>query len=176
MPRLKFRQKNRKPEVRFIQLELLPYLRQIGCDVEIIESKAVWSPSAKRYLKGMSEPGHSDIAGNLPNGMAIYVEAKSPLSKITPSKLRDDQWVFLMRKINTNAFAVVVNNVEDLHEMLCHWTGLVEENKLAQAREYLVSKLPKKRGLIIPFFQRPQIDVSLFDRGAKLSDVLSEIE
>jgi hypothetical protein len=104
---LKPKRKNGKPElaVRSACMEWLR-LHKFGCHV--VESKAVYSKSAGRYLSGQTTAGFSDITGVTPSGLGCFIEVKR---KGARSTLKAHQRYFLISKIELFAFAVCVDSV-----------------------------------------------------------------
>lgn len=127
------RKKNTKPE-KEVERHVLEWLRVNNFDVNIVESKAVFNPKIGRYLSSMSTPGMSDVIGNDRNGKAVYIELKAK-GKI--NTLRENQFEFLKRKILTNCFAVVIDDVEKLSKYYNHWISL----SIQAGREYLLELL-----------------------------------
>lgn len=124
---------NNDPENQVVG-EMLDYLRSINCSVHVFEAKSTYSPEMQRYISQSITPGHPDIAGNFPNGLAIYVEAKAP-SKL--KTLRPKQYDFLVNKISTNCFAVCVDSVSLLEK------HIEEFRKSDNRKKYLLSVLPE---------------------------------
>lgn len=131
-PRLK---KNAKPEA-VVETQLLAYMRGLGWSMDKVEAKAVFSKKANRYLRGPAAPGFSDLVGNMPDGRAVFVEVKAPGRR---SSLREEQRVFLSEKIGTNAFAVVVDSVARLEELLAGF------KRSSSPKAYLLNALPIKQ-------------------------------
>jgi len=134
-PRPKRLVKNNKPEADLVQ-QLLAHLRANGWSVHCVEAKATFSASAGRYLHGQTVPGFPDICGNMPDGHSCWIEVKA---KGRRSTLIDDQREFLLDKIATNAFAVVVDSIELLENFTIEW------KKSAAKKAYLLRALPPKR-------------------------------
>ena len=107
-----------KPE-KITEVEVLAMCSQLGFDVSVIESKATYSKNLERYTKSKSAPvGISDIVGNDDRGMAVYVELKA---KGKLSTLRPAQKIFLLRKIQSGCFAVVVDSADLLFDLYSQW-------------------------------------------------------
>lgn len=132
--------KNQKPE-KDVEAEVMTWLSANQFDCHVVESKAVYSYSAGRYLHGQTNPGFSDIVGNDANGMAVFIELKA---KGRRSTLRQKQKAFLKKKIASNCFAVVVDSAELLATTYKEWSKLrADSPKTSQF--YLFDQLPKKR-------------------------------
>jgi hypothetical protein len=107
-----------KPE-KITEVEVLAMCNRLGFDVSVIESKATYSKNLERYTKSKSAPvGISDIVGNDDRGMAVYVELKA---KGKLSTLRPAQKIFLLRKIQSGCFAVVVDSADLLFDLYSQW-------------------------------------------------------
>lgn len=128
--------KNERPEA-VVVLDVLNFFQTHGCSVERVESKAVFSRSAGRYLRGQTTPGFSDIAGVMPNGRALYIECKAP-GRI--NTLRPEQLLFLIQKAKLNAFVAVVDSVHRLQSLIDSWyLQPTDEAK----QKFLIESLPK---------------------------------
>lgn len=92
----------------------MKWLDQNGFSCHVVESKAVYSHSAGRYLGGQTSVGFSDIVGVTPNGIAAFIEVKAPgrLSTAKPHQI-----AFLLSKAKLGAFAVVVDSVDLLERV-----------------------------------------------------------
>lgn len=111
--------KNDDPEKRFVK-QLLEYLRNQGFSAEVVESKAVYNPRIGRYLSSQTTPGHSDISGTDPDGIAVFIECKALGKRAT---IRINQYEFLIDKIEKNAFAICTDSIEHfkcLYQMFKH--------------------------------------------------------
>lgn len=128
------KRKNNTPELDFIANELRPYLISQNIDYDVIEAKSTFSEATMTYTSQAVVPGYPDISGNFSNGLAVYIEVKAPGKRRT---LRPDQREFLIRKINSNAFASVTDSVE-------HLDDLIKRFKISKDRkELLLKDLPK---------------------------------
>lgn len=136
----KVQKENGTPEGA-VQKEVLDWCKQRGFDISVVESKAVYSRSAGRYLRGQTEAGFSDLVGVSPNGRAVFIELKA-LGK--RSTLKPHQYDFLLRKIKLFAFAVCVDSVRSLDDAFNTWSNLIHDNP-DQARMFLEEHLPKSR-------------------------------
>lgn len=134
--------KNKCPEKRLVETELLPRALQHGFDLSIVESKAVYSKSIGRYIRGQTSESMTDLVGN--NGpIACYIEAKAKgkLSSFNASK-NYRQIAFVERKIESGAFVAVVDCFDVLIELWYKW--LSEDNPLEKKR-ILKDALPRRR-------------------------------
>ena len=130
------KRRNKKPEEEVVK-DILRWSARQGWSIHRVESKAVYSAGAGRYLRGQTIAGLSDLVGNDSEGRGVYVEAKAPGKCST---LRPGQAVFLKEKIRTNCFAVCCDSVQLLEEYYKAWCslGMVDRHK------YLMNLLPKK--------------------------------
>jgi hypothetical protein len=134
---LKISSKAVKPEKQ-VEQSVVFWLLNNCFSVDIYDSKAVYSVRAKSYRKNLGiVEGHSDIAGSDPCGIAIYLELKSAGKE---KVIRQDQYLFLLRKIEANCFALVTSSVEHLSEIYHKWSLMDPIDK----KEYLRSQLPKR--------------------------------
>jgi hypothetical protein len=132
------RQRNESPEKQ-TEKEVLNYCLMQGFDVSVVESKAVYSRSAGRYLRGQTEAGFSDIVGTDKNGFAVFIELKASGKLKTISQ---SQTEFLKRKIESNAFACCVDSSDMLDHIYNNWLNLKSSSSV-EAKKYLMSILPK---------------------------------
>lgn len=124
---------NKRPE-KEVERACANWLTRNEFSFNIVESKAVYSRAAGRYLSGQTDPGVSDCNGvHGPTGISVFIEFKAPGRGC---KLRPAQEQFLLTKISFNAFAVVVDSAEML---ATRWSAfsLLRNTSLEQAREYL---------------------------------------
>ncbi len=128
--------KNKTPEKDFVKL-ILKHLRSLGWSVDVVDSAAVYSREAGMYLNSMARVGMSDIVGNMPNGIAVYIEAKAPGKRST---VRPDQREFLIGKIDTNCFAIVCDSIEYFERVFGEW----QTSNIKKA--YLLKELPTLSG------------------------------
>lgn len=129
--------KNNDPE-RKLQKEVINWLESLGFSVDNVDSKAQYSADQGRYISQNAKPGISDIIGNDPNGHAVYIELKAPGKRGT---LRENQRDFLLRKINSNAFAIVADSKEFIWEAYSNW----QNGPLLGAKGYLIALLPPEK-------------------------------
>lgn len=125
--------RNQKPEAK-IENEIYKHLNEIGWSIDFYESSSFGiSPEYQDYKV---KPGHSDLAGNLPNGIACYVEVKA---KGKRSTLSDNQRQFLIEKINTNCFAIVADSLEYVLNTFQTWQATPIK------KAFLLKELPIKK-------------------------------
>jgi len=136
LPNNKPKKKNEKPEKQ-TEKEVLQLLRSKGWFVEVVESKAVFSQAAGRFLRGQATTGFVDIVGCTSSGQSVAIELKALGRR---SSLREQQREFLNQVICRGGFGCVVDSaafLESLHRAY-----------LANPRpETLSDFLPKKKKL-----------------------------
>ena len=132
VPAKKRNKRNEKPEKQVEKL-ILAWCKNNNWSIEVVESKAVYSANAGRYLSGQAKKGFADLVGSTDQGQAVAIELKAP-GKL--STIRPDQYLFLMEKIKANNFAVCVDSIEKLEKL---WS---EYLKATDRKAYLVNNLP----------------------------------
>jgi hypothetical protein len=133
------KRKNKAPEAE-LQKSALLWLNANGFTVFSVDSKAVWSKNAGRYLRGQTNIGCSDIVGACPGGIACFIELKAPGKRST---LREAQRHFLIDKINAGAFAIVADSISSISEA---WSRFKElQNTKDSSKHYLIAKLPMEQ-------------------------------
>jgi hypothetical protein len=136
--------RNNKPEA-VIETSIYEKLIELGWSVDYYESSTFGLTN--QYSQDYKvRPGHSDLGGNLPNGIACWIECKD---KGKRSNLSDNQRQFLIEKISTNCFAIVADSIESVLDQYNQWLNC--ENKKA----YLLKSIPIKKeradSLVNPF-------------------------
>lgn len=122
-----------KPE-KIVEKQVMAMAKQIGLDLSVVESKAKYSKALGIYRQSETESGYSDISGNTPDGIAVFVELKAP-GKIR--NLSPQQRSFLLRKIEAGCFACCVDSPDLLFQNYLGWKQ--------QGREFLLRALPEVR-------------------------------
>lgn len=135
--RVKKNKKNNAPE-KDLEKSVRAWLDKMLFSYSVVESKAVFSRSANRYLKGQTEAGFSDIVATSDEGYSCFIELKSP-GKL--STLRPLQYEFLKDKISKNAFAVCIDSVDLLESLWLEWLKR-KEASTDQSKAWLMGKLP----------------------------------
>jgi hypothetical protein len=130
----KKRTKNKSPE-KDVEREVMAWLIAHSFSCNVVESKAVFSTAANRYVRGQAVQGFSDIVGCDNAGRAVFIELKAAGRRNT---LRPAQFVFLEEKIKHGAFAVCTDSVDFLSMAYDHWIKVSDENK----KTFLLSLLP----------------------------------
>ncbi|MCB0415993.1 MAG: hypothetical protein KDD50_16765 [Bdellovibrionales bacterium] len=131
------KKKNDKPE-KLVEKDVLAWCEKNNISMHVIESKAVYSATAGRYLSGKAEPGFPDLVGNNKAGLSMYVELKA---KDRRSNLSIEQYEFLLSKIKEGCFAVVVDSDKRLEEY--YFTFLNSKSR----EGYLKGVLPVPKAL-----------------------------
>jgi selenophosphate synthase len=107
-----------KPE-KITEADVLAMCSQLGLDVAVIDSKAIYSKNKEKYVKNYCVPeGSPDIWGSTPDGFAVYLElkAKGKLHTVTPAQRQ-----FLLRKAQAGCFAAAVDSADLLFDLYCQW-------------------------------------------------------
>jgi len=119
---------------KYVEAEVIKYLRHNGFSVHVYESKASFSKSSNSYRKNRSlVEGHSDIAGCDKDGLAVYIELKTPK---TDNSMRMSQYMFLREKIKFGAFVCVISGIDKLE-------ALYSEFKKTRSKDLLINALPE---------------------------------
>lgn len=144
------RKENSSPE-KEVEKEVQKWCEEKGFDISVVESKAVFSRAAGRYLRGQTKAGFSDMAGVCPDGTGAFIElkAKSRLNTISHS-----QFEFLLSKIRKGAFACCVDSANLLNDIFLSWSSLREKDS-ESAKSFLISALPCQK-----FLKRETDDLS----------------
>lgn len=132
-------QANKKPE-KIVEAECLTWLNLNGFSCDVIESKAVFSQKAKRYLRGQTTKGMTDIVGCDPIGRAAFIELKARGKR---NNISLEQYCFLMKKIDCYAFGVVVDSSHLLQLYYENFCVFMKAGNHQDARNYLREVLPK---------------------------------
>lgn len=125
--------KNKKPEA-VIEAEIYKHLNSIGWSIDFYESSTFGiNPEYQDYKV---RPGHSDLAGCMPNGTAAYIEVKN---KGKRSTLSSTQREFLVEKINSNAFAVCADSLDYVLKSFEAWLSAPSR------KAFLLKELPRDK-------------------------------
>ena len=134
------KRRNQKPEQQVVKA-CMEWMRERGFSMDVVESKAVYSVSSGRYLRGQTTPGFVDAAGCTPEGIGCFIEFKA---KGKVSTLRLSQKEFLKQKIYKGCFACVVDSTERLSEIYSNWLDLFKKDRDLSIA-YLLKQLPQRR-------------------------------
>jgi hypothetical protein len=134
--------KNQSPE-KIVEKEVIEWCKYRGFDISVVESKAVFSRAAGRYLRGQTKAGFSDLAGVTGDGTGAFIElkAKGRLGTISRS-----QFEFLYSKIRRGAFACCVDSADLLNSIYNEWLE-VKSLDPDVAKIILQDYLPKQKYL-----------------------------
>jgi len=128
--------KNDKPE-KALEKSVLAWASSRNLFLHVVESKAVYSASAGRYLRGQAEAGLPDLIGNV-LGLSVWIELKAKGRRGT---LKEHQRAFLVRKIEQGCFACCVDSVDQLASLLSSYFNTPSSDRA----QLLQNHLPKKR-------------------------------
>ncbi len=130
--------KNLKPE-KEVEHQCVEWMRAVNWDVGIYEAKASYNPYAGRYISRSMQAGTVDCQGVMPNGIFVAVEFKAPGRLKTFNSQRNyRQKEYIVSKILSNAFAVVVDSKDRLEQIYATWKNLDENKK----KDFLMASLP----------------------------------
>lgn len=136
--------KNKKPEEE-VNKDLKKWFKENDFSMHRVESKATFSKALGRYSSSETEAGFSDWAGCTPSGLGSFIEAKANGKRST---LKPHQRAFLVDKINHGAFAVCVDSVGCLIDIVNRCKG----SNRVQRIELLLNHLPKQKEDTSPLF------------------------
>lgn len=138
---LKRRQKNKQPE-KEVEADCLFWMRSMRWDVQIYEAKASYSAQSGRWTRQTMQAGTVDCQGVMPSGRFVAVEFKAPGKLKTFNLVKNiRQRTYLIDKINSNAFACVVDSAELLKEIYeAYLIALVDSDEAAKS--FLFDALP----------------------------------
>lgn len=131
------RRTNQKPE-KDVQDKCLEWMRSSGWEVEIIEAKATFDPKLGIWRNQAVKAGYVDCTGNDSTGHAVAVEFKAPGKLKT---LRDKQREFLVRKIESGCFGVVVDSAALLEKLYHQWLPMDRAMRI----KFLLGELPPEK-------------------------------
>ena len=133
--------RNEQPE-KLVEKECVQWLEKNNFDGQVYESKAVLKGGEWRK-SGMSY-GHSDWMGASPYGELCAIEFKALGKRSTFWKSGNErQQDFILNKIESNCFAVVVDNSVDLDRWFHTWRARKQHDPIG-SKQYLLDLLPKK--------------------------------
>ena len=135
------RKKIKDPE-KLVEKDVRKWFEKMRFDFSVVESKAVWNNEAGAYIDGQTESGFSDIVGNNRHGLSMWVELKAKGKRSNASVA---QVQFLLRKIKTNCFAVVVDGSSILDRYYSEWLQYIDSGDYIGGRKYLKSLLPERK-------------------------------
>lgn len=126
-----------KPE-KLVEKQVLAWCFKNNIDVNVFDSKAVFSYSKNSYSKNNGIPeGCADILGCDFDGKFFAIELKAPGKE---KVCRLSQYNFIKRKIKSGGFCLVCSDCETLNDVFFKWKDLNKDDGI----QYLMSLLPKK--------------------------------
>ena len=137
--------KNTKPE-KTVEAECLLWMRQQKWDVNIYEAKATYDPKRGIYRQQSMRAGTADCMGNTDKGHSAVVEFKAPGKLSTfasPDNIKQQE--FIRRKIESGAFACVVDSVQRLVTIYLKWREFIIRGDEQGAKDYLFEMLPTRK-------------------------------
>lgn len=132
------RRSNQKPEAQ-LRSDILLELKKKGFLILYVESQAVFSQSAGRFVQSHLASGTSDLIGIDHEGHFLALELKAP-GRI--STLKDHQRDFLHSVIDRNGFACCIDSIDSFFSLYNSWLKLSSKTERI---ELLKNALPKKR-------------------------------
>lgn len=137
-----------------VESEVLRWAFQNRWSLDVYDSKGTYSKAKGRYSQNTGmKTGTPDLLGVTAEGFAAFLELKAPGKE---KVCRIEQHSFLTRKIDSNAFALVLSSVSFLEETYSAWLKLRNQGKEKEARQFLLSLLPKKVLVNKKVFQLPE--------------------
>ena len=126
---------------KIVQGRIVTFLREHGFFVNVVDSKAVFSHYANRYLHGMATKGFPDLVGVCPEeGLAFFCEVKSCESKLKSAiKKQPEQVKFLVNVIKKGGFGCYGF---DERQVFGLWGAFFTEKK-ENRQKYLLDQLRK---------------------------------
>lgn len=128
--------KNQRPE-KDLERQVLEWAQVQGLDLHVVESKAVYSKAAGRYLRGQTASGMPDLIGTY-RGLSVWIELKAQGRRGT---LKEHQFVFLLGKAKAGCFACCTDSVDHVSNLFLNWLALDESSRI----KLLLNDLPKRR-------------------------------
>lgn len=142
----KRRARNEKPE-KLVEMACMEWLKENNFSCDVVESKAIFSRKANRYLRGNAPIGFSDIVGCDANGVAVFIELKAFGKR---NNISDEQKAFLIKKIMRGAFACCTDSVDYLSKLYRVWYDHKLLGNSEQGKRWLLHHLSdsKSRSII----------------------------
>ena len=113
--------RNSGPEKLIVEPQVLLFGRQVGMDLSVVDTSAVWNPVAKRYLRRQASESLPDVIGNY-NHVSVWIELKAPGKRSSiNAKQNRHQRDFLVRKIQQGCFACVTDGIDHLRRLFFKW-------------------------------------------------------
>lgn len=130
-----------QPERDLTQKPCMQLMKSWGWSMEIYSAKATYDPRTSRWKQQAMKKGTPDSAGCTDQGHSAFVEFKAPghLRGFNHPK-NYYQKLFIKTKIDSGAFACVVDSPELLTQIYKGWLALKDNQD--QAKYYLHKMLP----------------------------------
>lgn len=125
---------------KIVEMEILAWCFCNGFAMDVYDSEVVVFNGKKMRNPGV-KVGTPDLIGTSGEGYSVFLELKAPGKEKVCSI---EQHSFLLRKLEKNAFGLVVSCSNVLQATWSNWLNLRKEGKEKEAREYLITLLPKK--------------------------------
>lgn len=129
--------KQRGAPERKTEKKVLRWCRKNGFQIHVVEA-SIFDRTTGEMGEAKAEAGFSDLVGNTRQGLACYIELKAEGRR---HNLSDTQREFLIRKIKSFCFAVVVDSDAVLET---YWRGFVALDSPKDRMDYLMDCLPRR--------------------------------
>ena len=133
----KLKRTHGRPE-KEVEKSVMQWLSSQNIFAQVIESKAVFSQAAGRYLSGQASAGFPDLVGINCHGAFLAIELKAQGRRST---VKQHQLDFLLKIISMNGFACVTDSVLHLSSLYFSWVNAPLENR----QTILLNDLPRKK-------------------------------
>lgn len=134
--------RNSGPEKTITEPLVLAWARQVGMDLSVVDTSAVWNPMAKRYLRRQASESLPDLIGNY-GPTSVWIELKAPGGRSAiNAKQNKHQRDFLVRKIKQGCFACVTDGPDHMRGLFARW---VSAPTLQDKVFTLLNDLPRAR-------------------------------
>jgi VRR-NUC domain. len=120
-----------------VECQVLAWAFQNHWSIDVYDSKAIQSVSSRYIRNSGLKVGTPDLIGCDNQGNAVFLELKRP-GKASVCSLEQRQ--FLERKIDCNAFCLVLDSSDYLQNVYTKWSLMGQKDR----RDYLKSLLPVK--------------------------------
>lgn len=128
-----------KPE-QWVVSQVFAWYFQNRWSMSVFDSEMIRGPKNKMIPNQGIPTGCPDTLGCTDQGLAAFVELKKQGFRHI---CRLSQRQFLLLKIEANSFCIVTDSVTHLEDTYRKWISL-REISLKEARDFLMSELPKK--------------------------------
>ena len=128
---------SRQSPERRTEASVKRWCRANGILIHVVEA-SIFDRTTGEMGEAKAEAGFSDLVGNSMQGLACYIELKAEGRRST---LSDTQRDFLIAKIESFCFAVVVDSDAVLET---YWSGFCALKTPQERKQYLLDCLPRK--------------------------------